>query len=80
MTNRILLTTLESFKGLQSDVLVAILPPEANFKIGNYTTILSSAKKVLFIINRSKEFHQFIRKEQQMGRFQINNDFGLLMM
>ncbi len=78
MTNRILLTTLESFKGLQSDILVAILPPEAKFKTGNYTTILSSAKKTLFIINRSEKFHDFIEEEKQRGRLRHNERYGLL--
>lgn len=78
MTNRILLTTLESFKGLQSDILIAILPPEAKFKTGNYTTILSSTKKTLFIINRSEEFHDFIEEEKQRKRLRPSKHYGLL--
>lgn len=78
MTNRLLLTTLESFKGLQSDILIAILPHHASFKIGNYTTILSSAKKLLFIINRNEEFHDFVEDELRKKRLRHTKHDGLL--
>lgn len=78
MMNRLILSTLESFKGLQAEVLVAILPADDKFKLGNYTTILSSAKSKLIIINRNEKFHEFIERERAKCRHFLNHDHSII--
>lgn len=78
MESRIILTTLESFKGTQAENVIAILPPGRGLINGNLGTILSSATNQLFLINKNKEFHNFVVNEPCKKKYPRSSTSSIL--